>query len=60
VAAGAAGHLRRAMARALAEAGLREALVAWWAPRLDRIADWVADTETAAAPSTASPPSSPR
>jgi ATP-dependent helicase/nuclease subunit B len=44
---GAAGHLRRAMARALAEAGLREALAAWWAPRLDRIADWVADTETA-------------
>jgi ATP-dependent helicase/nuclease subunit B len=44
---GAAGHLRRAMMRALAEAGLREALAAWWAPRLDRIADWVADTETA-------------
>jgi ATP-dependent helicase/nuclease subunit B len=44
---GAAGHLRRAMARALAEAGLREALAAWWAPRLDRIADWVAETETA-------------
>jgi ATP-dependent helicase/nuclease subunit B len=44
---GAAGHLRRAMARALAEAGLREALGAWWAPRLDRIADWVAETETA-------------
>ena len=35
------------MARALAEAGLREALAAWWAPRLDRIADWVAETETA-------------
>jgi ATP-dependent helicase/nuclease subunit B len=44
---GAAGHLRRAMMRALAEAGLREALAAWWAPRLDRIADWVAETETA-------------
>ena len=44
---GAAGHLRRAMARALAEAGLREALAAWWAPRLDRIADWVAEIETA-------------
>jgi ATP-dependent helicase/nuclease subunit B len=42
---GAAGHLRRAMARALAEAGLREALAAWWAPRLDRIADWVAEVE---------------
>jgi ATP-dependent helicase/nuclease subunit B len=44
---GAAGHLRRAMQRALAEAGLREALAAWWSPRLDRIADWVAETETA-------------
>ena len=43
----AAEHLRRAMARALAEAGLRAALAAWWAPRLDRIADWVADAETA-------------
>jgi ATP-dependent helicase/nuclease subunit B len=38
-------QLRRAMARALAEAGLREALVAWWAPRLERIADWVARAE---------------
>ena len=38
-------QLRRAMARALSEAGLREALVAWWAPRLDRIAGWVAETE---------------
>jgi ATP-dependent helicase/nuclease subunit B len=38
-------QLRRAMARALAEAGLREALVAWWAPRLDRIAAWVAKVE---------------
>ncbi len=37
--------LRRAMERALAEAGLREALAAWWAPRLGRIADWVADIE---------------
>ena len=43
---GAAEHLRRAMARALVQAGLREALAAWWAPRLDRIADWVAETET--------------
>ncbi|HUB11411.1 MAG TPA: double-strand break repair protein AddB [Acetobacteraceae bacterium] len=42
---GAADHLRRAMARALAEAGLREALAAWWAPRLDRIANWVAQVE---------------
>jgi len=44
---GAAGHLRRAMMRALAEAGLREALAAWWAPRLDRIADWVSEIEAA-------------
>ena len=42
----AAGAPARAMARALAEAELREALARWWAPRLDRIADWVADTET--------------
>jgi ATP-dependent helicase/nuclease subunit B len=34
------------MAQALAEAGLRQALRAWWSPRLDRIADWVAHTET--------------
>ena len=38
-------QLRRAMARALAEADLREALEAWWAPRLDRIAEWVAGIE---------------
>jgi ATP-dependent helicase/nuclease subunit B len=38
--------LRRAMRRALGDAGLRPALQAWWAPRLDRIADWVAATET--------------
>jgi ATP-dependent helicase/nuclease subunit B len=38
-------QLRRAMLRALQEAGLREALAAWWAPRLGRIADWVADIE---------------
>ena len=43
----AAAHLRRAMMRALAEAGLREALARWWEPRLDRIADWVAETDTA-------------
>ena len=42
-----ASALRRAMRRALADAGLRPALQAWWAPRLDRIADWVAATETA-------------
>ena len=43
--ADAAEGLRRAMARALAEADLREALAAWWAPRLERIADWVAALE---------------
>jgi ATP-dependent helicase/nuclease subunit B len=37
--------LRTAMAQALAESGLRQALVAWWSPRLERIADWVAATE---------------
>jgi ATP-dependent helicase/nuclease subunit B len=43
--ADAAMHLRRTMARALAEAGLREALAVWWTPRLERIADWVAQAE---------------
>jgi ATP-dependent helicase/nuclease subunit B len=38
-------QLRRAMLRALAEAELREALAAWWAPRLGRIADWVGQIE---------------
>jgi len=38
--------LRHAMMRALHEANLREALAAWWTPRLERIADWVAGTET--------------
>ncbi len=42
----AAQQLRRAMDRALMEADLREALTAWWAPRLERIADWVAQVET--------------
>jgi ATP-dependent helicase/nuclease subunit B len=41
----AALELRLAMAQALGEAGLRPALQAWWSPRLDRIADWVARTE---------------
>ena len=41
----AAGELRRAMRRALAESFARAALTAWWEPRLDRIADWVATTE---------------
>ena len=38
-------QMRSAMMRALAEADLREALAAWWAPRLLRIADWVACLE---------------
>ena len=37
--------LRGAFARALMRRGLRRALVAWWAPRLDRIADWIAKVE---------------
>jgi ATP-dependent helicase/nuclease subunit B len=41
----AAHELRLAMAQALADAELRLALRAWWSPRLDRIADWVAETE---------------
>jgi ATP-dependent helicase/nuclease subunit B len=41
----AADQMRRAMMRALTEAGLREALAAWWAPRLERIADWVVGVE---------------
>ena len=44
---GAADHLRRAMMRALTEAGLREALARWWEPRLERIAEWVAEVEAA-------------
>jgi len=40
-----AARLRAAMDRALQEAGLRPALAAWWAPRLRRIADWVAAEE---------------
>ena len=38
-------ELRLAMAQALGEAGMRQALVAWWSPRLERIADWVAESE---------------
>ncbi|MGE0415823.1 MAG: double-strand break repair protein AddB, partial [Acetobacteraceae bacterium] len=41
----AAAELRRDMRLALAEAKLRSALVAWWEPRLMRIADWIAETE---------------
>ena len=33
------------MSQALGEVRLRPALRAWWSPRLDRIADWVAQTE---------------
>jgi ATP-dependent helicase/nuclease subunit B len=39
------GEMQRAMRRALAESFARPALVAWWEPRLDRIAAWVAETE---------------
>ena len=49
----AAEQLRAAMDRALRDAGLRLALQAWWKPRLDRIARWVAETDAnrrAAAP----------
>jgi ATP-dependent helicase/nuclease subunit B len=38
--------LRVAMAQALGEAGLRQALIAWWSPRLERIADWVAQEDS--------------
>ena len=38
-------RLRRAMERALSEAGLRQALQEWWRPRLLRIAAWVAQRE---------------
>lgn len=41
----AAAAMRRAMRRALSESFARPALVAWWEPRLDRIAAWVASTE---------------
>ena len=42
----AARELRHAMTQALADPRLRQALQAWWTPRLERIADWVAATET--------------
>ena len=41
----AAQELQAAMLRALHDAGLRGALAAWWTPRLERIAAWVADAE---------------
>ncbi len=37
-----ASALREAMGRALLEKPLRPAIAAWWAPRLARIADWIA------------------
>jgi ATP-dependent helicase/nuclease subunit B len=37
--------LREAMDAELLSAGLRAALVAWWRPRLHRIADWVVEEE---------------
>ena len=40
-------RLRAAMVRALADAAVRPALAAWWTPRLERIAAWVAETEAA-------------
>ena len=39
--------LRNEMVRALEARALRPALVAWWRPRLMRIADWVAEQEGA-------------
>jgi ATP-dependent helicase/nuclease subunit B len=44
--ADAQNKLRAAMDAALAEAGVRRAVFEWWAPRLHRIADWVAGQET--------------
>ena len=41
----AAERLRAEMDQALADQVLRPALVAWWRPRLHRIADWVAALE---------------
>ena len=41
----AAARLRAAMEVALAGRVLRPALLAWWRPRLGRIADWVAEVE---------------
>ncbi|MEO9189097.1 MAG: double-strand break repair protein AddB [Acetobacteraceae bacterium] len=38
-------RLRAHLMRALFDAGLRTALANWWAPRLERIADWIAALE---------------
>ncbi|MBW4023893.1 MAG: double-strand break repair protein AddB [Proteobacteria bacterium] len=43
-------RLRVAMERALGEARLRPALANWWRPRLLRIADWIAEVESARRP----------
>ncbi|MBV1837946.1 double-strand break repair protein AddB [Acetobacter estunensis] len=43
----AAASLRSTFLATLEKADLRPALAAWWRPRLLRIADWVAETETA-------------
>ncbi|GAN90482.1 nuclease [Gluconobacter frateurii M-2] len=40
-----AASLKRAFAEELAKANMRPALVSWWSPRLERIADWVAIQE---------------
>ena len=40
-----AAELRRLLHKELAGAELRKALIAWWQPRLDRIADWLASQE---------------
>jgi ATP-dependent helicase/nuclease subunit B len=45
--ANAPDRLRAAMAAALRAEELRPALAAWWKPRLDRIATWVAGEEAA-------------
>ena len=42
-----ADRLREAMHQTLTKAGLREALLAWWTPRLSRVAAWIAETERA-------------
>jgi ATP-dependent helicase/nuclease subunit B len=42
----AAERLSAAMELAIRKAGLRPALVAWWSPRVARIAEWVAAEET--------------
>jgi ATP-dependent helicase/nuclease subunit B len=42
----AAQRLREAMDKALRQSGVRPALFEWWAPRLARIADWIAEEET--------------